>query len=257
MPRVGTGESYLTFKSLGEGPFDWVRFILTRPVTTLLLLFDHPIKTTTIEAMLSSWSYLPLLSPLALLTGLPSFLARFLSDSPGRWQLFWHYSANITPTLAFGTIMAVGWLVEVGQKRGLDKKKLTASFAVLLLLTVYFRNNLYQPPLWKLNDPSYLVPKEGLENVLEILQQVPKEGSVLSQSPLVPRLSHRREIYLLGLHEKQTDYVVLATNLDSYPLSTGQLQERVNHYSQDQSYELLAQKGEVYLFKKKDPNHSE
>lgn len=253
MKALGNNGGYLDYDSLGEKPVEMISFVLFHPFQTLWFLVDNPIKTHTQEAMFSSFSYLPFFSVFGWLTILPHLAERFLSSYSGRWQLFWHYTVNSTPSLVFGTILATDFLVKSGQKIGLNKKRLVFSFGVLLLLSIYGRVNLYQPPLLELTKKEFWQKPIGVDDSVKIIESIPSQASVLAQSSLVPHLSYRKNIYMLGLQKKPTEYVVLNLDLNHYPYLGKGLEEDLQSYLNDPDYKLVSQIGNGYLFQKRSP----
>ncbi|MFI4972367.1 MAG: DUF2079 domain-containing protein, partial [Hyphomicrobiales bacterium] len=92
MPALAGGPyRHWTYDALGTGPVSSLEHVLLHPLSSLQLLFTPVHKTLVWIGSFLSWGFLPLLSPIAIIT-LPSFLERFWSSSPNLWSFQYQYS---------------------------------------------------------------------------------------------------------------------------------------------------------------------
>ena len=161
------------------------------PITSLGRYFDNPDKILVWKYALSSYSFLPLLNPGAILAMFLDLSQYFLPDKQYAHMItpFFHHRVILGPILALGSLNSVLFL----KRRGIRAEYvLIASFVVICFFQ--FKNHY---ALNKLTKPIYFAKYSWTSDNESIVGLVPKNASVATQQSLVPHLSHRKEIYVL------------------------------------------------------------
>jgi uncharacterized membrane protein len=196
---------------LGHSPVEMAQTILTQPS----LVFNHLWHQANLPGYLTQLffptAFLALLSPLTLLPMLPTLAVNLFSDNPFTWRLEdFHYGAPLAPFLFISAIYGMAWLVrrlgdwEIGKTDALSKKSpppfspsppLLILLLCVLLLTFTAIYHIYHgfTPLAR----SFIWPRLTAHHrqLEDVLQTIPPDTALFTQSNLAPHLTHRPVIY--------------------------------------------------------------
>ncbi len=132
--------------------------------------------------------FLPLLAPEVFVIAVPSLLANMLSSRGQMQQIYYQYTAFITPIL-FGAAI-------VGMDRWKRWGNGLTTILLLLFLSTAVINAVSWGPLrishWPLSRPTSI---SIADEAFHILQEIPPNASVSAQASLVPHIAHRVQIY--------------------------------------------------------------
>ena len=216
MPAIaGVPYGHWTYEALGSEPGSALLHIIRHPISSLRLLVDNPIKVKLWGGLLGAWLFLPVLSPLFLVT-IPTLLERLWSSSPALWSASFHYSLVIAPILAFASIDTIARLQHFVGDSSLPRLRgrvgVGVSIAVLAAgLILSFR--VVRP----VDEVSTYISPAQVSNIQSCLALIPADAGVSASNGLLPHLSHRHQIYLLNMKD-DADYVAidLATYLGHF-----------------------------------------
>jgi len=172
----------------------WPKISLN-PLKILTDFFNAEEKRLTFLYSFSSFSFLPLLSPGAILAVFLDLSQYFITGSEfaRMWSPFMHHRAILAPFLLLGTLDALKFL----QKRSIKPQIVSIILVIITLTFQYF----FHFPLNKLSKPIYWREEPWMADNRAMIATVPAEASVATQQSLVPHLSHRKEIYLVWPRE--------------------------------------------------------
>lgn len=224
--------------------YDW-----RQPNTYLQIFSDSPIKLNTLKVSFSSFGFLPLFALPLWPSYLLHFLTRFTSD-PIRWDIGLHYSAEIAPFLALGTLLVLRFLHLKKQHFLLILTSIWLTGCSLFL----FRFKHHGPLLLATNPVFYAqTPVVNYPNT--ILNQIPPGSYVMAQQNLATHLNHQHQIILLreGYADYRPDYIIFDSRPGLNPshyfgISDPEL--LFESISQDNHYQLVDQHQTVKLFKR-------
>lgn len=171
--------------------------ISTDPVKIIASFFDAPEKRQVLLYSFSTFTFLPLISPGAVLAVFFDLAQYFATGSEfsRMWSPFMHHRAILAPFLLLGALDGLAFF---------QKRKISPSIlAAIILVSSLFQQYIFHFPLNKLSKPSYVRQEPWMKNTRKIISLVPKEASVASQQNLVPHLSHRRQIHLVWPRNKE------------------------------------------------------
>lgn len=235
----GSQDSYIGSSNLPlTSPLDFIGLLIIRPTVLLDIFFNSPIKIATFDTLYRQFAFLPVLSPLGWLTVFPSLYLRFSSSLPHFWNTNWHYNANLEPFLAVSSILVI------------SRFRLPVVPTALLLGFMILTSGL-APNGSVLSTPS--LNYEGVSRFAYIknsLSLIPTSASVSAQSPLVPHLANRSEIYMFpDIHG--AEYIVLDSSLSSYPLEPKVLKQKISALKSSTSWEVIKENNTLVIFKNK------
>ncbi len=179
--------------------FQYLPQISTNPIEMFKEFFDSEEKRQVWLYSFSWFSFLPLLSPGAILAVIID-LAQYFVTGPEfarMWSPLMHHRAILAPFLTLGMLDALAFL----KKKRLNPQKI----AIIALIIAFGVQFYFHFPLNKLSKVAYWKNEPWMKDTNELLAKVPNDASVATQQSLVPHLSHRKEIYLFFPREHDFD----------------------------------------------------
>jgi len=161
------------------------------PVLIVQRFFDSEEKRLVWLYSISSYSFLPLLSPGAILASAFDLIQYFHTGiSKARmWSPFLHHRAILDIFLFLGTMNVLTFL----KSKKISIEKVSVAALVIVLAMHY----LLHLPLNKLSKPEFWKSEEWMVNNEKLIKSIPQSYSLAAQDNLVPHFSHRREIRLI------------------------------------------------------------
>lgn len=215
----GVGYLYWSYQNLGATPSAALWYVIRHPINIIGLLFNNSVKVTTLASFFYPLAFLPLISPLVFLS-LPLIAERMLSTNELYWLRDFHYTAPLIPVLIMAAADGLNRLRSL-----LAPPWRRAVIASVLVIAI--GANLAELPkfqLWELIHPSYWQLTASDITGQQAVSMIPATATVLAQNKIVPHLSHRSVIQLLGYSSASSDvpvsgadYVIFSRNLDPWP----------------------------------------
>jgi len=190
----GLGWSLLAAKIISifsDVGFQYWPEISLNPLKIIVCFFNAPEKREIWLYSLSWFSFLPLLSPGAILAVLLDLSQYFVTgqEFTRMWTPFQHHRAILAPFLLLGALDALVFL------KGKKVKPQAAS--IILVIIALGLQYLFHFPLNKLSKPIYWKSESWMNDNRALFKTIPQDASLATQQNLVPHLSHRQEIYLV------------------------------------------------------------
>jgi uncharacterized membrane protein len=202
------GYRHWAYPALGPGPISAALHVITHPTQAVSLFFTPLEKTKTLLALLSSWLFLPLGSPISLVA-LPALVERFWSSDVNTWTPRFQYSMILMPPMAFATVEVLARLRTRLQRLPfrLDTQDVPRSWRIwtptewlptglagmTLLTTVFVAFAGVQP----FRDFSSYLTATQASQLDSCLRVIPPAASVDAGYYLVPHLASRQAIFIL------------------------------------------------------------
>ncbi len=168
----------------------WPTFDLN-PINLFLRFFDNSDKQFVWFYSFSWFSFLPLLSPGAILAVFFDLSQYFLPQKQFGHMVtpFLHERAILAPIITLGLFDVLTFL---------QKRKINITIVVIfLVLSVIFQQFIFHFPLNKLSKLEYIKEESWMSDNNKLFSEIPSNKSVATTQNLVPHLSQRNEIYLL------------------------------------------------------------
>lgn len=240
------GGGYLNFTNLGSSPWEILRNGFLHP-NLIFREFTWPlIKVKTLIDLLLPFLFLPLFSLISIMLSLPLLAGRFLSVSPLRWGLGFHYYVTMAPILTLGMIYSLKRLSSLVRHPGW---LIFTSLGGMLLVSLYLSFKLSSPLQRTFLTREAGNPYARLE-LESVLAHIPEGASVSAQSGLAPHLSHRKEIFQYPDQKNYVEYIVVTLERTTYPLLFPEMVAEIEDLKKDAQLELIVQQGNTYLFKR-------
>jgi len=227
------------YSDYGESPTDVIKNIFLDPVSTIKTLFQKD-QLDYVRKIFIPTGYLSIFSPLALLFALPDLAINLLSQNKQMHEIYYQYSAAITPFVFVSTIF--GFKNIKSAFPFLSYSSLATLVFVLSLISAYSYGPL--PLAKKPQTVMFTEPLGNREVIEETLSGIPKEKSVSASNNLGAHLSQREKIYVIPNGVDVADVVVILAKTDEKSL------EILRQVSQDPYYILVFRDRDFYVYKK-------
>lgn len=217
IPAIAGSFSFWRYTAFGADLPSAALNILRHPGLPFHELIDDPQKTKTLSYLFVPFAFLLFSSPLALLC-VPLIAEGLYSNQAQDWGMAFHHWLPIAPVLAMAAADGIGNLCRL-----LHWERRVAWVGAAGAAVMLFGN--YQvaqefPLMSTLNNGGFngvLNPDERARYA--VLKRVPPGRSVITEVSMLPHLSDRNEIYLLGLNAPMptADYIVANPSALEWP----------------------------------------
>lgn len=228
-----------------SSPTSLLKRFLFSPQTEIPLLFEKG-RITYIKQLLGPLGFLPLFGPFYLIFALPDFIINFSSNNANLYQIYYQYTAAITPFLFIAVIFGIAFILRKVPKLPIS------TLIVYLIFCGIFGAYLYGP-LPGSKEPNLEMLTRQLpyrQKLDDFLQTIPENASVSAGNSIGSHLSHRRQIFSLPNGIGQADYIVFrlgeAVTQPSKPFSQLKLT-----LEKDPRYQQIFSDDGVVAFKKR------
>lgn len=230
MPSFGGGLLRLDrYSELGGTASEIITNSVSNPLLPLSILFQAE-KFRYAFWLLLPAMFLPLFSWSSVLLILPGILENTLTNFQSQFSGLYQYDAIVIPGIFFGIILGIEFLSEkipYGKRKNIAKVLIAASLAGFL----------FRSPISPISFPLELFSGNPSRSAInELLSSVPYGSSVTAPTNLVPQLSHRYRIYILGTEPSPADIVVIDENDLAGFTDSEQLQNYADSYMNSGNY---------------------
>jgi uncharacterized membrane protein/uncharacterized membrane protein YbhN (UPF0104 family) len=233
------------FSDYGDSPTKVVKGIISSP-TKIILTMSEPTRLAFLNDLFMPVGYLILLFPFFLIFAGPDLLIDLLSSNPQLHEIYYQYTATITPFVFLGTIYAILWIRKV-KFSGAAIKQSSWNFFFIVYLLIFSLYSAYAfGPLPGSIDPNLDMFTRQLSDrsyIDNFLQRIPKKDSVAASNDIGSHLSSREKIYTVPYGLDRADVVVLL-------ITDNQTKDAFFKVSRDPHYREIAQKGNFVAFQR-------
>ncbi len=224
-----------------------------RPILNWISDLFWPLeKTKTLLVSLATFGFLPFLYLPTLFIIMPSFYARFVL-SGGRDGLGLHYNALIAPLIFMASVEVVRLL-----EKKWHKKLISFYACLIIIIALSFHQFIFHGALGLFSRWEFYANTPRNEFLNDLIDKVPKDGSLMSQNHLTPRFIHSHDrVYLIREKYWQYDpkYIVIELREGQNPNNFWPMQEwavkrMVETLKEDKNYQLMHHANEQYIFEK-------
>lgn len=229
------------FSDYGASPGEILKNIFLHPAQTVQTLL-MPDRLSYIKQLFMPLGYIGVLGLPFLIFAAPDLAINLLSGSPQMHQIYYQYSATVTPFIFISFIFAVSfikkWLPEV------SFGSISALVIILSIISAYSYGPL--PFTKKPTDAMFKKPLAEKEIINKYLKLIPPEEKLSATNNLGSHLSHRRNIYVIPVGIGKADRLLFLVKLDSSKKEKEALYEILH----DPNFYPVFQQGDFYVFKK-------
>jgi len=227
MPSISNNGSYPHFhySYLGHNSFEAIQQLILHPFDAIKVLFTNHLHNSNGDFIklelhiLLIVSGLPLLikKPQYILMLLPIYFQKLFHDNCSMWGVGGQYSIEYAPIMAIGIFMVISEF-----KKGKTIKLLSYTILFLTLASTIrlmdYTISYIDKSRIRFYQKAHYQRDYDVEVVHNQLSKIPKDAIVSAQSPFVPHLSLRDNVYQFPIIKDAT-YIVYSRKEGSYPLS--------------------------------------
>ncbi|MBI2442602.1 MAG: DUF2079 domain-containing protein [Candidatus Levybacteria bacterium] len=232
------------FSDFGDSPSGIVKGVLTSPGKVFETTTD-PTRIQYLRKLFLPIGYFSILSPLYLIFALPDLLINLLSKNDNFHQIYYQYTATITPFLFIAAMFGVRLL------RYFLPRIPFPLVTVYVVVMALYGSYLYGPLPYAVerNIDMFTKPRSNKDAIEKYLESIPDDASVTASNQLGSHLSERKFIYTLPDGMNAATYVLFLLN-DQTTQPTLQARDLADRMRYDPSYILLFQDGDFVVFKR-------
>ena len=230
------------YSDFGDGPLSIIKTIILSPDKIISVVLQES-RLDYLRQLFAPLGYLSVFAPLFLIFAGPDFLINLLSNNDQLHQIYYQYTATITPFLFLAAIYGVNFL-----KRYLSFKLIMTYLCIVSLCSAYQLSPL--PGSLNPNLDMITQPVADREFIEASLARIPQSVSVAASNNAGSHLSERQKIYILPLGIDKADVIVLLLNNSEPPDSLKAEEAILQKLKKDKNYELVEEKGSFFIFKK-------
>jgi len=190
---------------------------------------------------------LSFLSPVILVFILPDLLGNLISSNSLLSQIYYQYTAVITPFLFISTIYSINYLIK-------SKKASTFFISTFLLISTITTAYIYGPlPGARRPNIDMFIHQEPNRDIIEgFLKNIPSNFSVASTNNLGSHLSHRQNIYTVPVGIDKADIITFLLNDPFAQPSLKSQKEMVENLKHDKNYIEVFRQDKFIVFEKRN-----
>ncbi|HUD09529.1 MAG TPA: alpha/beta fold hydrolase [Patescibacteria group bacterium] len=220
--------------------------ILFSPIKTISIILQ-PQKVQYLVELLLPFGLMSLLAPFYLIFAAPDLVINLLSGNAQLHQIYYQYTAAITPFLAVSAIYAV--LILKKKLPKINNRLIITYLVGFALISAY----LYGPLPGTIH-ANVAMFKDQLSNrqiIDDFLSQIPTRYSIAASNNLGSHLSHRRNIYTIPVGIGQADVILFLLNDNFAQPSLTTQKAMVKQMSNDKNYIQVYENGDFVAFEKR------
>lgn len=233
------------YNDAGDSPSTLLKNTIFTPDKTLAKVTDQA-RVDYYKQLLLPLSYLPLAFPIYLLFAFPDIFINVLSDKPHLHQIYYQYTAVITPFLFLAAIFG---LRQIRQQYPIIP---TNFFVGVLLVSGLYAAYLYGPlpGAKEANLQMFTKTIADKQTIQAYLSRIPEGVSVAASNNLGAHLAHRQNLYTIPVGITQADYIAFLLNDPGAQPSLSSQRQMAEDLKADPAYELMIETGDFVLFRK-------
>jgi len=261
MPYLANTEEnvHFDYAILGADATTALRTILLNPLFAIETLFVNPILDTPSHDFIKVELWITLLlsgawmlskKPAYLLMIIPIICLRLWHDNPYVWGVTNHYNVPFAPVVAIGAISSVYSI----KNSFMRKLLLFLLISGVVATSIYIMDSsiaLIDRNKIRFYTKNHYQRNYSVEEVYRVLKEIPSSASVSAQSPFVPHLSLRKEIYQYPKVE-HAEYIVLSLQEGTYPLERAAFEEQILLLRESGEYVVVTESDAIILFQRRE-----
>lgn len=247
IPGNAGGEHFALsyYSSFGSSPTEIIKNVIFSPQKIISIILE-PSRIDYLKQLFMPLGFMSLLAPLYLIFTIPDLLINLLSNNPQLHQIYYQYSAAITPFIFISSIFGVKQLIKWFPK-------IPKSYIAMYLIFFAFFSAYLTGPLPGTKNPNtdmFTKPQVNKAIIENFLSKIPEHYTVAATNNLGSHASHRQQIFTIPLGIGKADMVIFLLNGDSSQ-SVNEEKEMVENLRKNKNYVEFFKKDDFIVFKKR------
>lgn len=246
---AGAQHFALSYYSNGEGadsPTSLIEQFIFAPIKTINMLLQ-PDRVSYLTKLFFPLGFLAIFAPLILIFAAPDLTINLLSSKAELYQIYYQYTAAITPFLFIASIFGVAFI--------LRRFRLINPFmiGIYLILVGIYSSYLYGPLPGSKEPNLDMITKinPSRNEISSLLSNIPSKYSVSTSNSLGSHLTHRQYLFTVPYGWDSADFIVFLKNeSNAYPSIADHLSQ-INKLSTSSAYIKYFDDGNLVAFRKK------
>lgn len=245
---LGSSHFALSYYSdLGSSPSAVIKNLILSPQKILAIIFQ-PDKVNYLNQLFSPVGYLPILFPFFLFFAIPELLLNLLSNNAQLYQIYYHYTAAISPFISICTIYGIKNIKKY--MPNFKESFIVIYILIAALLAAYRFGPL--PGAEGANLDMFTRKAQNKEFITDYISRIPQDLSIASSNNIGSHFSQRQRIYTLPLGIDQADVIVFLLDDSESQVSIEQEKSQLREIRNNDNYKLEVEKGSFVVFKRKN-----
>lgn len=241
---LGSGHFALSyFSEYGDSPGKIIKTTILSPQKIIQTIQDEN-HLRYLRQIFQPLGYVSLISPLFLIFAIPDLLINLLSNNTQLHQIYYQYTAPISPFIFITSILGTQFLMK--------KLKIPIFMIIIYLMTISILSAYYFGPLPGAIEPNIDMYTHQVVNKNKIdiyLNSIPEKLSISASNNIGSHLSHREKIYKVPIAIDKADMVIF---LLTDPMSLQSEKQMIQKLNVNSSYFKMLEDGKFIVFKKKN-----
>lgn len=235
------------YSEFGDSPMGIIKNILLSPQKIVKIIFQNG-QLDYLLKLFAPLGFVSIFAPFYLIFALPDLLINLLSNNKQLHEIYYQYSATITPFIFISAILGVRKIINFFPK-------LPLFIIFLFILSATFLSSYFLGPLPGAKNPNNLMfikPQENRVFIKNFLSRIPRKYSIAATNNLGAHLSHRQNIFTIPQGLDKADVILFLLN-DSFAQPSLEEQKKMaEKMKEDKSYSLVLEKDDFVVFKKRN-----
>jgi len=191
------------YSDFGDSPGEVIRNVVFSPQKIISTILEGG-RIDYLRQLFMPLGFISFFAPVYLIFAAPDLLINLLSNNSQLHQIYYQYSATITPFIFISSIFGVRQFVKWFPK--IPKFYITSYLLIFTLFSAYFFGPL--PGAKNPNIDMFIKPLKDKITIENFLSQIPEKYSVAATNNLGSHLSQRQTIYTIPYGVDKADMVL-------------------------------------------------
>lgn len=246
IPQARGGQHFAVefYQNFGNSPIEIIKNIIISPQKTIFTITQEG-QRRFLYQIFFPLGYLSLISPIFIIFALPDLMVDLLSKNAQLHQIYYHYTATITPFIFISAMYGI--------KKVRDMIPRLYPLVIIYMFSVSIYSAYSFGPLYfskKPNIDMFVKQNQDRKIIREVLLTIPQGAAVASTNNLGAHLSHREVLYTIPNGVDKSEYVALLLNDWAAAPSPKAQKKMAEDLKNNNQYKVLFEKKDFILFKK-------
>lgn len=231
------------YSQFGDSPYEIIKNIILSPQDIVKIIFEKERIEYLIQLFMPV-GFLPIFAPIYLIFALPDLLKNILSSNPNLHQIYYQYTAAITPFIYISSIYAISFLKKV---RLLNKNIIIITFICFFAIYGAYK---YGPLPGSKNSNIDVFTKQinNKSIITDYTKNIPEHLSVAATNNIGAHLTHRERLYVLPQGINKADVVVFLIDDSDKTNHTQNQKKEINKLRDNRKYKIGFEKDGFVVF---------